>query len=161
MANVVFQPQKEITETILNREASIDIDEPLDYFIHGLNPPVIFRYDPGDPVARRIFLEGWYLSEADAEAGRNPIAQDISDTLGVWLYPDIPFPLQGDEEELTGIVAFTIPPTWPHLTWYGRISIEQMALVRTSIITIGDPKRADITSIESPRRHHRPTWEIH
>ena len=145
-----------VDENVINIPASIDIDEPL-IFVRGvIRKNVEYRYNPGDPVADRVSIE-WYLTEADAEAGVNRLPADLAESLIHWIQPERPYPLQGDEEELTGTCDFLVPLTWPYELFYGKILIWQMGIEQITVLSV---KSQPVGPFESRRqRLHYPQWE--
>ena len=147
---ILFQPLS-VMRTVVT-PARIDIEEPIQV-IKGEKKQVDFTYFAGDPFGDRFGLE-WYPSEKDAWLSRNRLTEHLPLHR---LWPAAPFP-SVEEEDLEGIAEFYVPPDWPREDVYGKIFIPQVG--QTQWMPVGNPKRQDIGTIQSPRRQHRPAWEV-
>ena len=97
--------------------ATIDIDEPI-VIRTGETKQVLYTYLAGDPPAYAFLVE-WFRSEADAEANRHQLTQEIPIAT---LEPGIPVDAPGLQN---GRMHLHAPSTTAGMVFYGKLSICQ------------------------------------
>ena len=113
-----------------------------------------FRYRAGGPALTAFTVE-WYATRLDARLMVNRLT-DTERLPTARFIPEIPNPNAGAGEFQDGIVRlFPSTHEMPYTNAIGLLCMEQCP------VKAGDPKTNPVDPIDSPRRHHRPTWEIY
>ena len=136
--------------------AKIDILEPISDLMPGEVRDVPLTYRIGDPPAEAFDME-WYLTEADAEACRNRLT-DTENLPTATFTPAVPATdAESPTQDLDGSVRLIAPTSMTYANLFGKAIIEQDVKYNVP----GAKFTNKVSSLQPPRRPHRPTWEVH
>ncbi len=114
-----------------------------------------FRYRVGDPAATAFVLE-WYANRLDSLLMVDPLTDTERLPSAVFI-PNTPNAIDVEPDAFQNGVLRLYPSRHenPYTGAIGLLCMEQCP------VKAGDPKTNPVDPIDSPRRHHRPTWEIY
>jgi len=135
--------------------AKIDILEPISDLMPGEQRDVPLTYRVGDPPAEAFDME-WYLNEADAEACRDRLT-DTENLPTATFTPAVPATDAEPTQDLDGSVRLVAPTSMTYENLFGKAIIVQDVKYHVP----GAKFTNKVSSLQPPRRPHRPTWEVH